>query len=75
LICGYIGCGRYEEADALYHYERSGHSLSMNLETNSIWDYSSDRFVHRVEGKNNTHIVLQFRQGTNTQPTNDEETN
>lgn len=51
LICGYIGCGRYQEADALYHYEHSGHALSMNIETKSIWNYNADIFVHRVEGK------------------------
>ena len=50
MVCGYIGCGRYEEADALYHFEQSNHPVALNLEDNSIWSYTEDRFVNRVQG-------------------------
>lgn len=48
MICGYVGCGRYIEADALAHYELSKHSLAFNLEGKVIWSYILDTFVHTV---------------------------
>ncbi|KAG5438666.1 hypothetical protein PCK2_000929, partial [Pneumocystis canis] len=42
LICGHIGCGRYDLAHAYDHYTSTGHSYSMDLETERVWDYAGD---------------------------------
>jgi BRCA1-associated protein len=48
LICGRIGCGRYEAKHAFKHYEKSGHTFAMDLETKRVWDYVGDGYVHRI---------------------------
>lgn len=48
LICGYIGCSRYHSKHAKEHYVATGHCFSMNLLTQDVWDYDSDRFVHHM---------------------------
>lgn len=48
LICGNIGCGRYDDAHAFSHYELTGHSYAMDIETQHVWDYVGDGYVHRL---------------------------
>ncbi|KAK5108230.1 hypothetical protein LTR62_008686 [Meristemomyces frigidus] len=48
LICGNVGCGRYEGAHARAHYEESSHCYSMNMSTQHVWDYAGDGWVHRL---------------------------
>lgn len=48
LICGFIGCSRYQAMHAKEHYTATGHYFSINLLTQEVWDYESDRFVHRL---------------------------
>ncbi|EXJ73925.1 uncharacterized protein A1O5_02219 [Cladophialophora psammophila CBS 110553] len=48
LICGKIGCGRYEGKHAYAHFEESGHTFSMDLESKRVWDYAGDGYVHRI---------------------------
>ncbi|KAK3995880.1 hypothetical protein QBC44DRAFT_259286 [Cladorrhinum sp. PSN332] len=48
LICGNVGCGRYEGAHAKQHWKETAHSFSLELETQAIWDYASDKWVHRL---------------------------
>ncbi|KAL2410050.1 Polyubiquitin [Exophiala dermatitidis] len=48
LICGKIGCGRYEGKHAYAHFEESGHTFSMDLESKRVWDYAGDAYVHRI---------------------------
>lgn len=48
LICGNIGCGRYDDAHAFMHWEKTGHSFSLDLTDQRIWDYASDAYVHRI---------------------------
>ena len=48
LICGKVGCGRYEAKHAFAHFEKSGHTFSMDLESKRVWDYTSDAYVHRI---------------------------
>jgi BRCA1-associated protein len=48
LICGKVGCGRYEGKHAYAHYEESGHTFSMDLESKRVWDYGGDGYVHRI---------------------------
>ncbi|KAG5494060.1 hypothetical protein JKF63_01894 [Porcisia hertigi] len=48
LICGYVGCSRYQAMHAKDHCVAQRHFFSMNLLTQQIWDYDGDCFVHRV---------------------------
>lgn len=48
LICGSIGCGRYGRAHAHAHYESTTHLYALELETQRVWDYAGDGYVHRL---------------------------
>ena len=48
LVCGHVGCGRYVQHHALAHYKRTHHVFSVELDTQRVWDYSGDQYVHRV---------------------------
>ncbi|WVO21685.1 uncharacterized protein IAS62_002996 [Cryptococcus decagattii] len=55
-----IGCGRYEpgKGHARRHWEESGHVLAMELETQRVWDYKGDNYVHRlIQTKNDGKLV------------------
>jgi hypothetical protein len=57
LICGYIGCGRYRDAHAMDHFTDTGHAFAMNIETQRVWDYVNDNFVHRLIRSNDGELV------------------
>ncbi|KAF7722381.1 hypothetical protein EC973_003191 [Apophysomyces ossiformis] len=48
LICGHIGCGRYQEAHAYDHYMETNHLYALEIETQRVWDYAGDGYVHRL---------------------------
>lgn len=48
LICGHVGCGRYQGGHAASHYHTTNHTFAMQLGTNRVWDYAGDNFVHRL---------------------------
>ncbi|KAF8631892.1 hypothetical protein AX15_002153 [Amanita polypyramis BW_CC] len=48
LICGNIGCGRYGRAHAQAHYQATSHLYALELETQRVWDYAGDGYVHRL---------------------------
>jgi BRCA1-associated protein len=48
LICGNIGCGRYGRAHAHAHYEHTTHLYALEIETQRVWDYAGDGYVHRL---------------------------
>lgn len=48
LICGHVGCGRQGRAHAKSHYELTTHLYAMELETQRVWDYAGDNYVHRL---------------------------
>ncbi|CAO3680352.1 unnamed protein product [Umbelopsis vinacea] len=48
LICGHIGCGRYNDAHAYHHYMETNHLYALELETQRVWDYAGDGYVHRL---------------------------
>jgi BRCA1-associated protein len=48
LICGNVGCGRYDSAHAFAHYESTAHSYAMDISTQHVWDYAGDGYVHRL---------------------------
>lgn len=48
LICGNVGCGRYDDAHAFEHYKETSHCYAMDIETQRVWDYVGDGYVHRL---------------------------
>ncbi|KAI1141580.1 hypothetical protein F5Y05DRAFT_373139 [Hypoxylon sp. FL0543] len=48
LICGNVGCGRYKGGHAKEHWKETAHTFSLELETQHIWDYAGDMWVHRL---------------------------
>jgi BRCA1-associated protein len=48
LICGKVGCGRYDAKHAFSHFEESGHCFAMDMESKRVWDYAGDGYVHRI---------------------------
>ncbi|KAJ5856007.1 uncharacterized protein N7529_009951 [Penicillium soppii] len=48
LICGTIGCGRYDGAHAFQHWKETAHAFSMDLTSQRVWDYVGDAYVHRI---------------------------
>ncbi|KAL4792103.1 hypothetical protein BDV19DRAFT_280299 [Aspergillus venezuelensis] len=48
LICGNVGCGRYDSAHAFAHYTQTSHAFAMDLSTQRVWDYVGDAYVHRI---------------------------
>lgn len=58
LICGNIGCGRYGQGHAHAHYQRTTHLYALELETQRVWDYAGDGYVHRlIQNKADGKIV------------------
>ncbi|KAJ5189671.1 BRCA1-associated 2 [Penicillium cf. griseofulvum] len=48
LICGTVGCGRYDNAHAFAHWKETSHAFSMDLTSQRVWDYAGDAYVHRI---------------------------
>lgn len=48
LICGNIGCGRYNSKHAIQHYDSTSHCFAMDIKTQRVWDYAGDNYVHRI---------------------------
>ncbi|KNA16979.1 hypothetical protein SOVF_084540 [Spinacia oleracea] len=48
IICGFVGCGRYKEGHTFRHWKDTQHCYSLNLETQRVWDYEGDNYVHRL---------------------------
>ncbi|KAH6915849.1 BRCA1-associated protein [Coprinopsis sp. MPI-PUGE-AT-0042] len=58
LICGNIGCGRYGQAHAHAHYQETTHLYALELETQRVWDYAGDGYVHRlIQNKTDGKLV------------------
>ena len=66
LICGNIGCSRYQNGHAVEHFKETQHRYSLELESQRIWDYSSDKWVHRlILGQSNSFINLEEENNDN----------
>ncbi|KAI1499491.1 hypothetical protein F5X99DRAFT_389630 [Biscogniauxia marginata] len=48
LICGNVGCGRYKGGHAKEHWKETAHTFSLELDTQYVWDYAGDMWVHRL---------------------------
>lgn len=61
MICSNIGCGRYVNGHARDHYEATGHFLSIQIDSERVWDYDRDTFVHRrVKTRDNIPLYDPF---------------
>ncbi|ORX62973.1 zf-UBP-domain-containing protein [Hesseltinella vesiculosa] len=68
LICGHVGCGRYQDAHAFVHYRETNHRFALERDTQEVWDYIGDGYVHRwiqntVDGK-----LVEFPTLTSSRP-------
>ncbi|KAL5728032.1 RING-type E3 ubiquitin transferase [Ranunculus cassubicifolius] len=58
VICGFVGCGRYKEGHAIRHWKETQHSYSLELETQRVWNYVEDNYVHRlIQSKTDGKLV------------------
>jgi BRCA1-associated protein len=57
LICGYLGCGRYQNEHAAKHFKETGHVFAVDMESGRIWDYTDDKYVHRILKGNNPYLI------------------
>ncbi|GAB4850049.1 BRAP2 RING ZnF UBP domain-containing protein 2, variant 2 [Ancistrocladus abbreviatus] len=58
VICGFVGCGRYKEGHAIMHWKETQHCYSLELETQRVWDYVGDNYVHRlIQSKTDGKLV------------------
>jgi BRCA1-associated protein len=48
LICGHVGCGRYKGGHAKDHWKETAHNYALEIETQYVWDYAGDLWVHRL---------------------------
>uniref|UniRef100_A0A0D6R608 BRCA1-associated protein n=1 Tax=Araucaria cunninghamii TaxID=56994 RepID=A0A0D6R608_ARACU len=58
VICGFVGCGRYKSGHAIKHWKETQHCYSLELETQRVWDYVGDNYVHRlIQSKTDGKLV------------------
>eukprot|EP00913_Durusdinium_trenchii_P027622 g25906.t1 len=63
LVCGFIGCTAPQgEGHALQHFESSSHAYALDVNTQHVWDYAGNGYVHRLlfndsDGKMVEHTV------------------
>lgn len=63
LICGNVGCGRYKGGHAKEHWKETAHCFSLELETQHVWDYAGDMWVHRLIREKGEGKVVEFPSG------------
>ncbi|KAK0708243.1 hypothetical protein B0H67DRAFT_589714 [Lasiosphaeris hirsuta] len=66
LICGKVGCGRYRGGHAKDHWKETAHSFSLELETQHVWDYAGDMWVHRLIRDKGDGKVVELSSNNNT---------
>lgn len=57
LQCGHFGCNRELNSHGVKHYEKTGHSLALQLESKAIWCYSCDEFIPLLK-EESAHVPL-----------------
>ncbi len=43
-----MGCGRYHKSHAVTHFSETEHRFTVELDSQFIWDYEGDGYVHRL---------------------------
>ena len=67
VICGHVGCGRYGEGHGLAHFKETNHCYAMEVETQNVWDYVGDNFVHRLIENGRDGKIVELRRGDGPQ--------
>ncbi|KAF7843217.1 BRCA1-associated protein [Senna tora] len=58
VICGFVGCGKYKAGHAIMHWKETQHCYSLEVETQRVWDYVGDNYVHRlIQSKTDGKLV------------------
>jgi len=57
LICGLIGCSRYHNKHSQSHFLDTKHAFALELETQRVWDYISDNYVHKYIKQDNGLLI------------------
>ncbi|KAH8668062.1 BRCA1-associated protein 2-domain-containing protein [Tricladium varicosporioides] len=58
LICGNVGCGRYKGGHAKDHWKEHAHNFALEIETQHVWDYAGDMWVHRlIRDKGDSKVI------------------
>jgi BRCA1-associated protein len=66
LICGHVGCGRYSGGHANEHYKSTNHTYALELESQRVWDYTGDGYVHRlIANKQDGKLIELDKSGLN----------
>lgn len=73
LICGYVGCGRYKGGHAKDHWKETAHSFALELETQHVWDYAGDMWVHRLIRDKGDGKLVELPNRTGNQQRNEDE--
>lgn len=58
MLCGSVGCGRYQSGHARLHFEQTSHAYAIELHTQRVWDYVGDQYVHRMVADSNSSKVV-----------------
>lgn len=73
LICGNVGCGRYQGGHAASHFKATNHTYALQLGTDRVWDYAGDNFVHRLlQSKSDGKLVAHTQSPTAESADSDE---
>ncbi|KAK0628950.1 hypothetical protein B0T17DRAFT_486890 [Bombardia bombarda] len=75
LICGNVGCGRYKGGHAKDHWKETAHSFSLELETQHVWDYAGDMWVHRLIRDKGDGKVVELPSNNNNNNNNNRNNN
>ena len=65
LVCGFIGCtAQPGQGHAQQHFEATSHAYALDVNTQHVWDYAGNGYVHRLlyndqDGKMVEHSVPQ----------------
>ncbi|CAE7930582.1 brap-2 [Symbiodinium necroappetens] len=65
LVCGFIGCTAHPgQGHAQQHFEATSHAYALDVNTQHVWDYAGNGYVHRLlyndqDGKMVEHSVPQ----------------
>lgn len=72
LICGNVGCGRYDEKHAIAHWKETGHCFSMEMNSQRVWDYAADGYVHRLVQNEADGKIIELTLNDESKKTNEE---
>lgn len=57
LVCGFIGCSRYMNKHAQEHFDATKHTYALELESQKVWDYTKEAYLHRLVSSNCGKVV------------------